>query len=226
MRYARSALGRAAIGVYLALAAQIATLACLVVFEEARGRQLARQVAVLGTDPRAPETQAMVGAVTWFAVLVLLVVAATVAAGCSYFSWLRHAGATPGMIAVAWFVPVLNLAAPALLLYTLREDATGARDARRASWLALLAAWWASWLATLFLIAIHLPIGQAPAGHSLTGLGPTELAVAVLAALLCAATVRQVTMAKWIARPSGLAPRLKLLPALRSLPRHTYPAGD
>ncbi|MFC6086220.1 DUF4328 domain-containing protein [Sphaerisporangium aureirubrum] len=226
MRYARSALGRAAMGVYLALAAQIATLACLVVFEEARGRQLAHQVAVLGTDPRAPETQAMVGAVTWFAVLMLLVVAATIAAGCSYFSWLRRAGATPGMIAIAWFVPVLNLAAPALLLHSLRADATGVRDSRRGSWLALLAAWWACWLATLFLIAIRLPIGETSQGRALTGLGPTELAVAVLAAVLCAATVREVTVAKWSTRPSGLAPRLKLLPALRALPRHTYPAGD
>ena len=226
MRYARYAAGRAAIGVYLALAAQIATLTCLVVFEEVRGRQLARQVAVLGTDPRVPETQTMVGAVTWFAVLVLLALAATVAAGCSYFSWLRRAGATPGMIAIAWFVPVLNLAAPALLLYKLREDATGIRDARRASWLALLAAWWASWLATLFLIVTHLPVFRPSTTHSLTGLGPTELAVAVLAAVLCAATVREVTLAKWNARPSGLAPRLKLLPVLRSLPRHTYPAGE
>jgi hypothetical protein len=130
------------------------------------------------------------------------------------------------MIAIAWFVPVLNLAAPALLLHTLRAEATGAQDGRRGSWLVLLAAWWASWLAMVFLIVTRLPIGQPSQGRALTGLGPTELVVAVLAALLCAATVREVTVAKWSTRPSGLAPRLKLLPALRSLPRHTYPARD
>ncbi|GII67140.1 hypothetical protein Skr01_72250 [Sphaerisporangium krabiense] len=225
MRYARSSVRRAAVGVYLALAAQIATFACLVVFEQARGEALARQVAQLGADPAAPGAAAVTGAMTWFAVLILLVVAATVAAGFSYFAWLRQAGATPGMIAIAWFVPVLNLAAPALLLHALREDA-GLREGRRKVWLVMVAAWWASWLGILFLIGSRLPVTGAPQGKDLTGLGVPELAVAVLAALLCAVTVHEVTEARMSARPSGIAPRLKLLPALRSLPRHTYPARD
>ncbi|GAA3825603.1 hypothetical protein GCM10022226_52930 [Sphaerisporangium flaviroseum] len=225
MRFARSAVGRSAIGVYLALAAQIATLTCLVVFEEARGKLLAQQVAMLGDNPDAPGAEAVVGAVTWFAVLILLVVSATIAAGCSYFAWLRQAGATPRMIAIAWFVPVLNLAAPALLLHALRQEA-GLRESRRRTWLAMIAAWWACWLAMVFLILIRLPVTHSPQGRDLTGLGPSELAVAVIAALLCAATVREVTEARMSARPSGIAPRLKLLPALRSLPRHSYPARD
>ncbi|MEV6982255.1 hypothetical protein AB0M95_13475 [Sphaerisporangium sp. NPDC051017] len=225
MRYARSSVSRAAVGVYLALAAQIATLTCLVVFEEARGKTLARQMAALGNDPHAPGAAAVTGAVTWFAVLILLVAATTVAAGCSYFAWLRQAGATPGMIGIAWFVPVLNLAAPALLLHALREDA-GLREGRRKTWLVLVAGWWACWLGFVFLILARLPVTHSPQGKDLTGLGVPELAVAVLAALLCAATVREITGARMSARPSGIAPRLKLLPALRSLPRHTYPAQD
>ncbi|MET8144420.1 DUF4328 domain-containing protein [Sphaerisporangium sp. NPDC005288] len=225
MRYARSAVSRSAVGVYLALAAQIATLTCLVVFEEARGKQLARQVARLGSDPHAPGAEAVVGAVTWFAILILLVAAATVAAGCSYFAWLRHAGATSRMIAIAWFVPVLNLAAPALLVHALREDA-GLREGRRRSWVVLLAAWWGCWLAMVFLILMRLPFTHSPQGRDLTGLGAAELVVAVVAALLCAATVREITQARVSARPSSIAHSLKLLPALRSLPRHTYPAGD
>ena len=78
----------------------------------------------------------------------------------------------------------------------------------------------------VFLILIRLPVTHTPQGRDLTGLGPAELGVAVLAAVLCAVTVREVTEARLSARPSGIAPRLKLLPALRSLPRHTYPAGD
>ncbi|MDH2429711.1 hypothetical protein [Sphaerisporangium sp. TRM90804] len=224
MRYTRSAVGRSAVGVYLALAAQIATLACLVAFELVRGRQLARQVSLLGDDPKAPGAEAVVGDVTWFAVLLLLVVATTIAAGFSYFSWLRHAGATSRMIAIAWFVPVLNLAAPALLVHALRQDA-GLRDGGRRPWLALVAAWWACWLATVFLVLV-MPVTKSHGGTALTGLGVTELLVAVLAALLCAATVRAVTSARLSARPSPIAPRLKLLPALRSLPRHTYPTGE
>ncbi|GGL06765.1 hypothetical protein Sme01_67120 [Sphaerisporangium melleum] len=225
MRYARSALSRSAAGVYLALAAQIATFACLVVFEEARGKQLARQVARLGGDPDAPGAKAVTGAMSWFAVLVLLVVATTVAAGCSYFAWLRRAGATPRMIAIAWFVPVLNLAAPALLLHALRQDA-GLREGRRRPWLVLLAVWWACCLAMVFLLIVRPPFAHAPHGGTLTGLGPAELVVAVVAALLCAATVKEVTQARVSARPSSIAHSLKLLPALRSLPRHTYPAGE
>ncbi|GII79055.1 hypothetical protein Sru01_40370 [Sphaerisporangium rufum] len=225
MRHTRSAVRRSAAGVYLALAAQIATLTCLVIFEEARGRLLARQVAELGGDPHAPGTQAVAGAATWFAVLILLVAATTIAAGCSYFAWLRQAGAAPGAIALAWLVPVVDLVAPALLLHSLRRDA-GLRRERHAVWLTLLAAWWASWLTMVFLVFVRLPLAHPAGGRTLTGIGPRELAVAVLAAVLCAATVREVTAARLSARPSGIAPRLKLLPALRSLPRHTYPARD
>ncbi|MDF5758688.1 DUF4328 domain-containing protein [Spongiactinospora sp. TRM90649] len=198
MRVATSPPQRAALAVYTALLAHVVALAALVAFEAIRGERLSRQLALLDAGADSPGRQALVGAVTVFAVLVLAVGATALAAACAYLTWLVRAmrASSPGArraggVLVSWLVPVLNLAVPPLLVDRVWRNAR--RGARRPAtgrrrWLILLAAWWASWLGALAVTAsgfAGLP--------GLTGIGFAHFAAFTLAALLCAATVREVS---------------------------------
>ncbi|WP_326824602.1 DUF4328 domain-containing protein [Streptosporangium sp. NBC_01756] len=184
--------------VYLTLSGQVAAAAALTVFEQARGRRLAREISTLGGDPHAPGAQAVVGAVTLFAVLIMLVAVTTAAAVAAYLTWLvqarQHADprvrTAPAL--AAWLVPGVNLVAPPLLMYRLWWASRPPAD-RHGRWVALLAAWWLSWLAALVLVPVRLSLDSVPGEASLTGLGLLELAAVAVSALLCAATVRQIT---------------------------------
>ncbi|MFC4062501.1 DUF4328 domain-containing protein [Planomonospora corallina] len=196
--------------VHAALALQVTAVAALTVFEQVRGRRLAREIMALGGDPRAPGAQALGGAVTTFAVLVLAVAVTTAVAAVAYLAWLvratRNAGAASGApaasrtpagsrapsvapVVAGWLVPGLNLVAPPVLLDRVWRDSRPQAD-HRGRWLALLAAWWLSCLAALVLL-LRLPF--VPGGPDLTGIGPAELAAVAAAALLCGLTVRRVT---------------------------------
>jgi hypothetical protein len=190
---------RSALAVYVTLAAQVLATTALVVFEQARGRQLAREISALGGDPHAPGAQAVVGAVTLFAVLIMLVTVTTIAAVVAYLTWLIRARQDAGQtrsaaspVLAGWFVPGVNLIAPPVMMDRLWWALRPPVD-RRTRWLALLTAWWLSWLAALTLILIRLSPGASQGSTNLTGLGPVELAAITVAALLCAATVRQIT---------------------------------
>jgi hypothetical protein len=178
------------------LTVQLLAVGALVIFEAIRGRQLAREISVLGGDPDSPSAQAVVGAVTVFAVLVLLAVAVTFATAATYLTWLVRAmqandpAARPASGVVAgWFVPVLNLVAPPMLVDRAWRGADPPADQRR-RWLLLLAAWWASSLTAAALVVLRPPSGTEP---ELTGFGLAELSAFGLAALFCAATVREIT---------------------------------
>ncbi|MEV0347090.1 DUF4328 domain-containing protein [Nonomuraea sp. NPDC050680] len=196
VRYAQAPPTRAASVVYVTLAAQVLSLGALVIFEQARGRRLATQLAAFGGRPHGADAQAVVGAVTVFAVLMMLVAATAIAAAAAYVTWLVRArqandrSAPTGPVAAAWLIPGVNLVAPPLLLNEVWRGA-GPPDDRRPRRLALLAAWWLSWLAMLALVTIRLPLGSS--SGDLTGIGLPELACATVSALLCAATVRDIT---------------------------------
>ncbi|WP_432924802.1 hypothetical protein ACQPZZ_30730 [Microbispora sp. CA-135349] len=117
MRSTSSAVSRAAAGVYAALAAQVVSVAALAVFEEARGRRLASQIAAFGGDPASPAARAVSGAATTFAVLVLALLIATATAALAYLSWLRQVrpATPPAVLAAACLVPGVNLVAPPFL---------------------------------------------------------------------------------------------------------------
>lgn len=138
MRSTSSPVSRAAAGVYACLAAQVVSLTALAVFEQARGRRLAAQIAAFGGDPASPAARAVSGAATAFAVLVLVLLTATVAAVVAYLSWLRlvRPGTPPAVLAVACLVPGINLVMPPILAdLAWRETpapARGARDVRGA----------------------------------------------------------------------------------------------
>ncbi|MDP9850082.1 DUF4328 domain-containing protein [Streptosporangium lutulentum] len=185
--------------VYATLAAQVFATAALVVFEQARGRQLAREISALGGDPHAPGAQAVVGAVTLFAILIMFVAATTIAVVVACMIWLirarRDTGqarpAAPSVLA-GWFVPGVNLIAPPVMMDRLWWASRPPVN-RRTRWLTLLTAWWLSWLAALTLVLVRLSSGTSKGSTALTGLGPVELAAVTIAALLCAATVRQIS---------------------------------
>ncbi|WP_327590021.1 DUF4328 domain-containing protein [Nonomuraea sp. NBC_00507] len=196
VRYTQASPTRAASAVYVTLAAQVLSLAALVVFEHARGHRLAAQLAEFGGRPHGADAEAVVGAVTVFALLMMLVAGTSIAAGAAYVTWLVRArqandrSAPTGPVAAAWLIPGMNLFAPVILV---DEVWRGARPpaGQRGRWLSLLAAWWVSWLAMLALITVRLPL-DASAGD-LTGVGVLELGCAAVAAVLCACTVRELT---------------------------------
>ncbi|WP_240777736.1 DUF4328 domain-containing protein [Nonomuraea basaltis] len=196
MRYTQAPPTRAASAVYVTLAAQVLSLAALVIFEQARGRRLAAQLAEFGGRPHGADAEAVVGAVTVFAVLMMLVAGTTIAAGAAYVTWLVRArqlndrSAPTGPVAAAWLIPGVNLLAPVVLVDQVWR---GARPpaGQRARWLALLAGWWLSWLATLAMIMIRLPLDSS--AGDLTGVGVLELGCAAVAAVLCGGTVRELT---------------------------------
>ncbi|MEV8632663.1 DUF4328 domain-containing protein [Streptosporangium sp. NPDC051023] len=199
MRFVSSPPRRSATAVHVALCAQVIAITALVVFEHARGRRLAREISALGGDPHAPGAQAVVGAVTVFAILIMLVAVTVVAGAAAYLTWLVQARQsalpawTPALpVLAAWFVPGVNLVLPPVLVYRLWWASRPPAD-RHGRWVALLAAWWLSWLATLAIVVARLPLGAPHGDSKLTGLGPVELATVVASALLCAATVRQIT---------------------------------
>ncbi|TQS30320.1 DUF4328 domain-containing protein [Microbispora sp. KK1-11] len=232
MRSTSSAVSRAAAGVYAALAAQVVSVAALAVFEETRGRRLATQIAAFGGDPASPAARTVSGAATAFAVLVLVVIGATVACAAAYLSWLRRVRpATPPVaLAAACLVPGVNLVIPPFLADlawregpagrtrrgggpvpggdTLRSggiarsEPYGGRD--RTRWLVVLACWWVSWLAALGLVF------AGPARDGLTGLGTSQAAAVAVAALLCASAVHEVT-----ARHAGAGRKRAVRPAVR-----------
>ncbi|WP_370028550.1 DUF4328 domain-containing protein [Planotetraspora sp. GP83] len=197
-------MSRAAVAVYACLAVQAVTMASLAVFEEVRGRRLAHQIAAFGGDPHAPGARQVVGAVTVFAIVMMAVAATTTAAAVAYLVWSRrvrqapqsgysgYSGSGLGLVA-AWLLPGVNLVVPPLLVDRAWRELAGerpARDARsRARWLVLLTCWWLSWLAALFLVFVR----PAHSGRDLTGVGLTDLAATIVAAILCAATVRELT---------------------------------
>ncbi|MFB9467883.1 DUF4328 domain-containing protein [Nonomuraea salmonea] len=193
VRYTQASPARAA-AVYVTLTAQVLSLAALVIFELTRGRDLAVQLAAFGGRPQGADAEAVVGAVTLFAVLMMLVAGTTIAAAAAYATWLVRArrandrSAATGPVAAAWLIPLVNLVAPVVLVDQVWR---GARPpaGRRGRWLVLLAAWWLSWLATLAMVTIRLPLGSSDV--DLTGVGVPELACAAVAAVLCAATVRE-----------------------------------
>ncbi|AQZ69663.1 hypothetical protein BKM31_56670 [[Actinomadura] parvosata subsp. kistnae] len=203
VRYTQASPARAASAVYVTLTAQILSLGALVSFELSRGRRLAAELAAFGGRPQGADAEAVVGAVTLFAVLMMLVAVTTVAAAAAYVTWLVRArqandrSAATAPVAAAWLLPGVNLVAPAVLV---DEVWRGTRPpaGRRGRWLALLGSWWAAWLGTLALFTIRLPL-DASAGD-LTGVGVPELACASVAALLCAGTVRELTRLQRAAR--------------------------
>ncbi|MBO3750945.1 DUF4328 domain-containing protein [Streptosporangiaceae bacterium NEAU-GS5] len=222
-------IGRSALCVYVSLAVQVAALVALVVFEETRGQRLARQIAVFHGDPQAPGARAVVGAVTVFAVVMMVVVLAAIASAASYLSWLRRIcqevdswelyrrrargdGGVPAVWA-AWLIPVVNLVAPPLLLLDVWREVTQGRDAARRT--ALVAGWWLSWLVTLWLVFVRLPLREVAPGADLTGFGLPELAAAAVAAALCALTVRDLTRAftPTLRHPRPLRVILQVFPA-------------
>ncbi|KAB8190874.1 DUF4328 domain-containing protein [Nonomuraea phyllanthi] len=215
---------RAASAVHVTLAAQVLSLGALVTFEHARGRDLAVQLAAFGGRPQGADAEAVVGAVTAFAVLMMLVAGTSIAVAAAYVTWLVRArqandrSAAPGPVAVAWLVPGLNLVAPVVLVDGVWR---GARPpaGRRGRWLALLAGWWLSWLATLAMVTIRLPLD--PSAGGLTGVGLPELACSAVAALLCAGTVRELTRLQRAAR----APRAAEPGTVRTFsPQPPHPA--
>jgi hypothetical protein len=190
---------RSALAVYVTLAAQVLATTALVAFEQARGRQLAREITALGGDPHAPGAQAVVGAVSLFAILILFVTVTTIAAAIACLTWLIRARQDAGQtqsaaspVLVGWFVPGVNLIAPPVIMDRLWWASRPPVD-RRTRWLALLTAWWLSWLAALTLILLRLLPDASQGSTNLTGLGPVELAVITVAALLCATIVRQIS---------------------------------
>ncbi|NYF41897.1 DUF4328 domain-containing protein [Streptosporangium sandarakinum] len=192
---------RPAVAVYALLAAQVLAVACLTAFEETRGRWLARRLAALGGDHHAPPAQAVTGAASVFALLLILVVATTVAAAVAYLSWLVRArrSVAPSRspvapVLAAWLVPVVNLVAPPLMLHRLWRNSRPAGGGG-GHWPVLLAAWWLSWLALSAVVTVRLLAGGGD-DAGLTGLGPAELAGVAACAVLCAATVREVTRAQ------------------------------
>lgn len=195
VRYAQAPPTRAASVVYVTLAAQVLSLGALVIFEHSRGRRLATQLAAFGGRPHGADADAVVGAVTVFAVLMMLVAGTAMAAAAAYVTWLVRArqandrSAPAGPVAAAWLIPGVNLIAPLLLVDEVWLGAGPPPD-RRPRWLALLAAWWLTWLATLALVTTRLPLGSSA---GLTGIGLPELTCATVSALLCAATVRDIT---------------------------------
>ncbi|TDD23101.1 DUF4328 domain-containing protein [Nonomuraea diastatica] len=196
VRHTQASPARAALAVQVTLAAQVLSLGALVVFEQARGRDLAVQLAAFGGRPTGADAEAVVGAVTVFAVLMMLVAGTSIAVAAAYVTWLVRArqandrSAATGPVAAAWLIPGINLIAPAVLV---DEAWRGARPpaGRRGRWLALLTGWWLSWLAMLALVTVRLPLGSSEL--DLTGVGMLELSCSALAALLCAATVRELT---------------------------------
>lgn len=216
MRFAQTPPTKAASAVYVALTAQVLSLAALVVFERMRGNSLAHQLAVYGGRPRGADADAVVGAVTVFAVLMMVLVCTTVAAACAYLTWLVRARqannrfAPAGPAVAAWLVPGVNLLAPVILLDEVWRGARPPLD-RRHRWVALLGAWWVAWLAVLALFLVKLPLETGKS--TLTGVGPLELAVTVAAAVLCAFTVHDVTRIQESAMGAPrLLARLKRLP--------------
>ncbi|WP_188192226.1 DUF4328 domain-containing protein [Nonomuraea sp. SYSU D8015] len=203
VRYTQAPPTRAAFAVYVTLAAQILSLAALVIFEQARGRRLAAQLAEFGGRPHGADAEAVVGAVTVFALLIMVVVGTSIAAGAAYVTWLVRArqandrSVTSGRVAAAWLIPGFNLVAPVVLV---DEVWRGARPpgGQRGRWLALLLGWWVSWLATLALVTVWVPLDSS--AGDLTGMGLPELGCAVVAAVLCAATVRELTRLQRMAR--------------------------
>lgn len=196
MRHAPSAAKRSASAVYVTLAAQLAAMTALVIFDQVRGRRLAAEIVTLGGDARAPGAEAVVGAVTLFAVLMMLAVGTLAASASAYLTWVVRARrankvASPsGPVMAAWLLPGVNLIAPVMLVDQVWKGARPPYD-RRGRWLALVAAWWASWLTALTLVMVRLPL-RGSSGE-LTGLSGLELGVTAVAALLCACTVREVT---------------------------------
>ncbi|WP_328807867.1 DUF4328 domain-containing protein [Nonomuraea antri] len=212
MRYAQASPARAASAVYVTLTAQVLSLGALVIFEQTRGHRLAAELAAYGGRPQGAEAEAVVGAVTMFAVLMMLVAGTAIAAAAAYVTWLVRARqanereAPTGPVAAAWLIPGVNLVAPAMLVDDVWRGAwrgVAPPPERRSRWRALLAAWWLSWLAMLALITIRLPL-DASAGD-LTGVGTLELLCSAAAALLCAATVRELTQLQQPAHESRRA---------------------
>lgn len=218
VRYTQASPARAACAVYVTLTAQVLSIGALVRFELSRGRRLAAELAAFGGRPQGADAEAVVGAVTTFAVLMMLVTGTTIAAAAAYVTWLVRArqandrSSATSPVAVAWLVPGLNLVAPAVLVDQVWR---GARPpaGKRGRWLALLTAWWVAWLGMLALVTIRLPLDSTEGG--LTGVGVPELACAVVAALLCAATVRELTRLQRAAR-SGHAAEPGAVPAFSS----------
>ncbi|MBN6057446.1 DUF4328 domain-containing protein [Nonomuraea sp. RK-328] len=227
MRYAQAPPTRAASAVHVTLAAQVLCLGALVTFELVRGRSLAAQLAAFDGRPRGAEAEAVVGPVTLFAVLILLLGVATIASAAAYTTWLvraRHVGhrhAPTGPVAAAWLIPGVNLVAPVLLMDALWRGSTPP-DGRRRRWLVLLAAWWASWLTMLALVTVRLPSGTSADG--LTGVGVPELVALSAAALLCAATVREITAVQCAAH--GVAAPTLLRLRRPATPQESAPLGQ
>jgi hypothetical protein len=197
----------AASAVYLTLTAQVLSLGALVVFEQVRGQRLADQIAALGGQAR--DSEAVVGAVTVFAVLMMLLAGTTVAAAVAYLTWLvraRQANAPTAPAApalAAWLVPGINLIAPFVVADDVWRGSRPPLD-RRGRWLVLLGAWWLSAVAGAAMIGFRL-VDTSPG--ELTGLGAAELGVTAVAAVLCAITVRDVT---GIQRSLRAAPTIRL----------------
>lgn len=150
MRFVSSLPRRSATAVHVALGVQVLATAALAMFEQARGRRLAREISALGGDPHAPGAQAVVGAVTVFAVLMMIITVTLIATAAAYLTWLiqaRQNATRPGASALptlaAWLVPGVNLVVPPVLLYRLWWASRPPAD-RHGRWVALLAAWWLS----------------------------------------------------------------------------------
>ncbi|MFI7445347.1 DUF4328 domain-containing protein [Nonomuraea indica] len=195
MRYAQPPPTKAATAVYVTLTAQVLSLGALVLFELTRADRLAEQLAAFGGRPSGADAEAVVGAVTLFAVLIMLLAGTTIASAAAYTTWLVRARqandrtASPRPVVLAWMVPGVNLLAPALLLDQVWRAARPPLE-HRDRWRALLAAWWVSWLVMLALVVVRLPLDSS---GGLTGAGVPELVAFAVSAVLCAATVRTVT---------------------------------
>ncbi|MGN9787352.1 DUF4328 domain-containing protein [Nonomuraea sp. ZG12] len=223
MRFAQAPPIKAASAVYVTLTAQVLSLGALVLFEQVRGDRLAAQLAEFGGRPHGADADAVVGAVTVFAVLMMLATGATVAAAAAYVTWLVRARqandpeAPSASVAGAWLIPGVNLVGPALLVHELWKG-TRPPSGRQSRWLALVAAWWLSWLATL---ALAVTVLTRDSTGGLTGAGLAELACLTLSALLCAATVREITGLQQLAHTEPEQSLAPLPTPLTSLPGST-----
>lgn len=198
-RSVASGVSRSAAGVYAGLATQVVAMTALVVFEETRGRGLAARIATFGGDPDAPGAHQVMGAVSIFAILIIAALTATALAVAAYLTWLRRVQPhTPALaLTAAVLLPGVNLVMPPILADLAWRKAVrhngpefaSAHGARRPRWLMLVGCWWLSWLAALGLVFAR----PTQPGRDLTGVDLPALAAIVVAAILCAATVREIS---------------------------------
>ncbi|WP_283137822.1 DUF4328 domain-containing protein [Rhizohabitans arisaemae] len=201
MRYAPSAPVRPAMWTCVLLVSNVLAVTALAIFEATRGQTLMREIAAMGGMPRESEGNPVVGAVTVFALLVLLATGIALTTAGSYLGWLWRARQTievygltrprfsRGWAIAVWFVPLVNLVLPPLIVHDVWRGSSSPRRLTLAPWLTLLTCWWASCLVTVWTLVFSR-------GPLLTGTGHAQAASVLVSALLCGATIWEITRAQ------------------------------